>query len=409
MIPTEALPRLAAGSRLKLLDGFRVVDLTTSIAGPYATMLLGDLGAEIIKVERPGSGDDARQWQPPSYAGQGLWYLSVNRNKKSVTLDFSKPEGRDILHGLIKRCDAIVTNQLPRVQLKLGIDVATVRSLRPDIVYVSITGFGLSGPRAERPCYDLIAEGHSGVMDLTGEIDYGPQKVGTPAADLLSGADAAMGCLAALLDRTRTGKGHVVEVSLVESMTRFMTPRIVSYLGSGELPRRSGARDSVISIYQTFQTADEPITLGLPNENIWRRFCEAVGRLDWAADPRFGSNAARVAVRAELAAAIQDILLTRPRQHWLDLFTAVQVPAGPINRIDQVTADQHLLDRGLFYAIPQGEAAIPQVGLGIRFDDQAAGYDLPPPALGQDTEAVLAELMGLGGDRIQALRKAGVI
>ncbi|UOK73315.1 CaiB/BaiF CoA transferase family protein [Ancylobacter polymorphus] len=409
MIPTESLPPLAAGSRLGLLRGTRVLDLTTSIAGPYATMLLGDFGAEVIKVERPNIGDDSRHWGPPSYAGHALWFLSVNRNKKSLTLDFSVEAGRRILHDLIRHCDVIVTNQLPRVQRKLGIDIETVRALRPDIVYVSISGFGMAGARSEWPCYDLIAEGYSGVMDLTGEPDSGPQKVGTPAADLLAGGDAAMGCLAALVDRARTGAGHVVEISLVESMTRFMTPRVVSYLGGGELPRRSGARDSVIAIYQVFMTEDDPITLGLPNENIWRRFCAAVERNDWLEEDKYKGNAARVSVRAELAGEIQKILLRKGRTHWLDLFSATQIPAGPINRVDQVVEDPELLARGLFYSMAVEDQRIPQVGLGMRFDDQVAGYDRVPPSLGQDTDAILTQLLGCEQDEITRLRAEGVL
>jgi len=272
-----------------------------------------------------------------------------------------------------------------------------------------VTGFGLSGARSERPCYDLIAEGYSGVMDLTGEFDYGPQKVGTPAADLLGGADAAMACLAALIDRRSTGRGHVIEISLVESMTRFMTPRIVSYLGSGEVPRRSGARDSVISIYQVFDTADDQITLGLPNENIWRRFCAAVGRPQWVAEERFKDNAARIGVRAELVALIQDILRANSRAHWLALFTREQIPAGPINRVDEVTADPELIARGMFYAIESRGNAIPQVGLGIRIDDAPAGCHSAPPALGQDTDTTLTQLLGLAPERIKDLRSRGVL
>jgi crotonobetainyl-CoA:carnitine CoA-transferase CaiB-like acyl-CoA transferase len=409
MIPSERLPKKPGGTGLDLLSGIRVIDLTTSLAGPYATMLLSDFGAEVIKVERPKVGDDSRHWKPPSYGGHSLWFLSVNRNKQSVTLDFSTDEGRAILHGMIKQADVLVTNHLPRAQKKLGIDVNTVRALRPDLVYVSITGFGLSGTRSERPCYDLIAEGYSGVMDLTGELDSGPQKVGTPAADLLGGSDAAMGCLAALLDRRVTGRGHTVEVSLVESMTRFLTPRIVSYLGSGEVPRRSGARDSVIAIYQVFDTADDPITLGLPNDNIWRRFCAAVGRPDWAADERFKDNARRVAVRAELVGLIQEILRGQPRTHWLDLFTREAIPAGPINRVDEVAADPELIERGMFYAIESEGKAIPQVGLGIRFDDKDAGYRFAPRALGEDTDAALQNLLGLTAEQIEDLRSRGVL
>lgn len=409
MIPAESLPRKPGNCTPHFLSGIRVIDLTTSLAGPYATMLLGDLGAEIIKIERPKVGDDSRHWAPPTYAGHALWYLSVNRNKKSVTLDYGQNEGRDCLYDLIRSSDVLVTNQLGRVQKKLGIDWESVRKIKPDLIFVSITGFGLEGTRSAYPCYDLIAEGYSGVMDLTGEAENAPQKVGTPAADLLGGADAALGCLAALIDRRASGRGHLVDISLVESMTRFMTPRIVSYLGSGEVPRRTGARDSVIAIYQVFETADNPITLGLPNDNIWRRFCKAIGRTDLGGDPRYSDNAARVKLRSQLVDEIQRILREKPRAYWLDLFVREQIPAGPINRIDEVTADPELQKRGLFYAIETDGYAIPQVGLGIRFDAQDAGSGTAPPALGQHTDDTLAGLLGLGPERLAQLRQKGVI
>lgn len=408
-LPLDALPRRGPGGRLGLLRGTRVLDLTTSLAGPYATMLLGDFGAEVIKVERPGTGDDARHWTPPAYAGHGLWYLSVNRNKRSIALDFSQPEGLALLRRLLERCDVLVTNQLPPVLKKLGVDYEAVRAVRPDIVYVSLTGFGLGGERQNDPCYDLIAEGYSGVMDLTGELAGDPQKVGTPAADLLAGSDAALGCLAALMDRARTGQGHFVEVSLVESMTRFLTPRIVSYLGSGEVPRRSGAKDSVIAIYQVFATADEPITLGLANDAIWRRFCAVAQRPDLAADASLATNAGRIARRRELVETIQDILRQQPRAHWLAACREQKVPAGPINRVDQVASDPELLARGFFYAMDDGTDPIPQVGLGIRFDGAPAGWERMPPALGADTAGVLTELAGLQPDEIASYRNSGVI
>lgn len=409
VLPVDQLPRQRPGGRLGLLRGVRVLDLTTSLAGPYATMLLGDFGAEVIKIERPGAGDDSRHWTPPSYAGQGLWYLSVNRNKRSVTLDFSRPEGLALLHRLIKNSDVVVTNQVPAVLCKLGVDFNAVQSVRSDIVYVSLTGFGVEGDRRNDPCYDLVAEGYSGVMDLTGELESDPQKVGTPAADLLGGGDAAMGCLAALLDRARTGQGHFVEVSLVESMTRFLTPRIVSYLGSGELPRRSGAKDSVIAIYQVFATADDPITIALPTDAIWRRFCAVLGRDDLAADVSYATNADRVARRKELVATIQAQLLSNSSQYWLSACRQQKVPAGPINRVDQVVRDEGLLARGLFFAMDTGPDPIPQVGLGIRFDHGASGYDCPPPQLGADTTTVMTEVVGLAAHEIDSYRKSGVL
>jgi len=408
-LPLHQLPLRAPGGRPQLLQGLRVLDLTTSLAGPYATMLLGDFGAEVIKIERPGAGDDSRQWTPPSYAGHGLWYLSVNRNKRSVTLDFTGPDGRALLRRLIERSDVLITNQLPAVLAKHGIDYESVKALRPDIVYVSLTGFGIGSSKQNDPCYDLIAEGYSGVMDLTGELANDPQKVGTPAADLLGGTDAAMGCLAALMDRSRTGKGHFVEVSLIESMTRFLTPRIVSYLGSGEVPRRSGAKDSVIAIYQVFATADDPITLGLPTDAIWRRFCGVIDRPDLAEDAGLATNAGRISRRQEVVDLIQQALKQKPRAHWLNACREKKVPAGPINRVDQVVGDQDLLDRGFFYAMDNGGQPIPQVGPGIRFDGEIPGYELPPPALGADTEAVLRELAGVQPADMDNYRTTGVI
>lgn len=408
-LPLEQLPRQLPGKRLSLLGGIRILDLTTSLAGPYATMLLGDLGAEVIKVERPQSGDDSRHWTPPSYAGHGLWFLSVNRNKRSVTLDFSVPEGLELLRRLIARSDVLITNQLPAVQSKLGIDIDSVKTIRQDIVHVSLTGFGLEGERCNDPCYDLIAEGYSGVMDLTGELSGDPQKIGTPAADLLAGADAAMGCLAALMDRTKTGRGHLVEVSLVNSMARFLSPRIVSYLGSGEVPRRSGAKDSVIAIYQVFSTSDEPMTLALPNDGIWRRFCDAVERQDLAEDVSLATNEGRILRRRDLVDEIQRLLVQKPRSYWLSLFRERKVPAGPINRVDEVVREKFLLENGFFYSMDDGVNLIPQVGIGIRFDGETPGYERPPPILGADTYSVLRNLAGLKLEDLEKYRQAGVI
>lgn len=239
MTVLNSLSKQSTGVGLSCLRGITVLDLTTSVAGPYATQLLADFGAEIIKVEKRATGDDSRAWGPPFLEGEALWYLSVNRNKHSVTLDASHTEGRALLHRLIPKVDIVVLNLVQRVQEKLGMDYETLKALNPSLVHVSITGFGLTGPRADLPCYDLIAEGYSGVMDLTGEADNPPQKVGTPAADLLAGQDAAMAALAAIYERKSTGRGCQIDVSMVASMVRFMTPRIVPYLGSGQAVKRS--------------------------------------------------------------------------------------------------------------------------------------------------------------------------
>ncbi len=409
MRPADTLSPPHSENTLSMLSGIRVLDLTTSIAGPYATQLLADLGATVVKVERPGRGDDARAWGPPFLEGESLWFLSVNRNKQSVTLDYSREAGLAILHKLVAVADVIVVNQVVRGQKKLHIDYATLKAINPKLIHVSITGFGLTGPNSDQPCYDLIAEGYSGVMDLTGEPGQDPQKVGTPAADLLAGADAALATLAALMGRSRTGCGHEIDVSMVESMTRFMTPRLVPYMGTGEVPRRSGGKDSVIAIYQTFSTADAPITLGLGNDSIWARFCEAVGRADMAADPRFLTNVGRRAARAEIVEQIQSILIQKPREHWLELFAKARIPAGPINRLDEVVQDRTLNERGLFFVAKRGDTALPQVGLGIRFDGNANTYRKAPPLLGEDTKDVLSSWLGLDESQFAELDKADVL
>lgn len=404
MIPAESLPE-PTGAPFALLEGVRILDLTTSVAGPYGTMLLADMGAEVIKVERPGAGDDSRAWGPPFLDGESLWYLAVNRNKRSVTIDLSSDAGRALLYDIARRCDAVVTNQVPRVQEKLKLDYASFKAVKPDIVFVSLTGFGLTGARRDLPCYDLIAEGYSGVMDVTGAPDSPPQKIGTAAADLLAGMDAAFACLAALYDRARTGRGHCVDVSLIESMTRFMGPRIASYLGSGEVPRRSGGTDSVIAIYQTFETADAPMTLGLGNDNIWKRFWRAVGEPEMAEDARYATNKQRRAARPELVARIAAILKEKPRAHWLALFEQAGVPAGPINRLDEIAADPELIKRGLFYRL--GKA--PQVGTGVQVDGAANAPRNAPPRLGADTDAVLREVAGKSDEEVARLRAQKVI
>lgn len=403
------VPVVLPGAGFSLLAGTRVLDLSTSVAGPYATMLLGDMGADVIKVERPGTGDDARAWGPPFVDDESLWYVSVNRNKRSITLDFSTSEGRKVLAALIKASDVVVVNQPPRVQKKLGIDVASCRALRPDVVHVSITGFGLEGARSDWTCYDLIAEGYSGVMDITGEPDGAPQKIGAPAADMLAGSDAAFAALAALFDRNRTGQGHMIDVSLVESMTRFLSCRIVPYLGSQEVPRRSGGKDSVIAIYQAFETADHPITLGLGNDAIWERFWTAVGGLDVGVQPRYGSNAKRREQRAEIVALIADILRKKPRDHWLALFSKSRVPAGPIYRVDEVVRDPGLRARGLFYTLDADGRRLPQVGTGFHLDGEANVARLPPPRLGSSTFDILRNLVKLDSSEIEALQRSGTI
>ncbi len=407
-IPADSLP-LKHGTGLDLLEGLVVIDLTGSVAGPYAGQLLGDLGATVIKVERPGGGDDCRAWGPPFLDDESLWFLSVNRNKLAVSLDVSAPLGHATLLKIVKKADIVLLNVVGRVQRKLGIDYATLSAANPALIHVSITGFGLTGERADLPCYDLIAEGYSGVMDMTGEPDGPPQKVGTPAADLLAGEDAALAAVAAVVRRLRVGKGAAIDISLVESMTRFMAPRLMPHLGSGEKMRRSGGRDSVIAIYQPFETADLPLTLGLGNDGIWRRFWEVLGDLEVADNPSYATNAQRRQHRADIVAMIASRLVERPRDEWLALFAAARVPAGPIYRLDEIGADAALRRRGFLYSLVRDGHRVPQVGLGIQFDGESEAVAHPPPRMGADNVAVLGNWLGLEATEIEALSCAGII
>ena len=407
-LPLHDLP-LRSAPALDLLAGVKVLDLTTSIAGPYAGQLLADLGACVVKVERPGAGDDARAWGPPFLHGESLWFLSVNRGKQSVTLDVNAPQGQELLHRLVGDCDVVLVNLVARAQRKLGLDSASLRRRNPRLIHVSVSGFGLQGERADLPCYDLIAEGYSGVMDLTGEADAPAQKVGTPAADLLAGSDAAMAVLAALLRRERDGKGCDIDVSMVESMSRFMAPRLMPFLGSGELSRRSGGRDSVIAVYQVFDTADAPMTLGLGNDAIWKRFWKAVGRPEVGEDPKFATNAQRRAGRDEIVTLIAEVLRHQPRAYWLELLAKERVPAGPIQRLDELAQDPALHEAGFIYRAEGPDGPIPQVGLGIRFDGRTEGTQAPPPKLGSHTDHVLRTWLGCEPEELDQLRAQRVI
>lgn len=391
------------------LSGTVVVDLTTSVAGPYATMLLADFGATVIKIERVGGGDDARHWGPPFLEGESLWFLAINRNKKSLALDITTAEGYAVLTDLVARADVVVTNQPADIQTKLKTDFKSLAALNDRLIHAAISGFGLEGHRASWTCYDLIAEGYSGVMDVTGAADSAPQKIGAPAADMLAGQDAAMSVMAALINRSNHTGPQQIDIALVESMTRFLTCRITPYLGSGEVPKRSGGTDSVIAIYQAFETADHPITLGLGTDGIFKRFWKAVGRPDYADNPDFHNNAERRRHRARIVTDIQDVLFDRTAAEWLEVFAAARVPAGPINSVADVAADRHLQDRGLFFELEEGGRRVPQVGLGIHADGRTAVPHALPPALGADTDAVLRDTLGYDADKIAALRGSKTI
>jgi crotonobetainyl-CoA:carnitine CoA-transferase CaiB-like acyl-CoA transferase len=408
-IPSNSLPAKDDSPRLDFLEGVVVLELASSVAAPFATQLLADLGATVIKIEQPGQGDDCRSWGPPFIDDESLWFISVNRNKSSVTLNYSHPAGYKVLTGLIEKADVVLLNQVPRVQEKLKVDYEQLKAINPAIIHASITGFGLQGSRCNMPCYDLIAEGYSGVMDMTGELGGPPQKIGTPAADLLAGEDAALAILAALFRKSRRQIGCQIDVSLVESMTRFMSPRLVPYLGSGEPMTRSGATDSVIAIYQVFNTLDLPLTLGLGNNNIWSRFWEAVGEKEVVASDVYSTNARRREKRSELVEKISDVLKDKSRDQWLQIFSDHRVPAGPVYSLAEVAKDAEHRKNGFLYQIERNGFHLPQVGMGIRFDGASEGCYQAPPRLGEHTRAVLTDYLAMDAQEIERLEDENIV
>jgi len=388
------------------LRGVRVIDLSTSYAGPTATMYLGDLGAEVIKVERPG-GDDARAWGPPFLDGESAWFLAANRNKRSVCLDIRQPAGRALLDRLLADADVLVLTLNPAKLDRLGLTPAAVRAAHPRLIYCAISGFGLTGPHAERPGYDVIAQARSGLMSVTGTLGGDPQRVSTALSDIAAGTNAALAICAALLRQRRDGRGELIDVALLEADLALMAPRIASFLAGEPEPRPSGATDSVLAVYQTFETADRPLVLAVGNDAMWRRLCAALELQELAGDARYATNAARREHRDALCAALQARLRERPAEYWLAALEAAAVPCEAVRYLGEVTRDPQIVARG---------AIAPNVHpRGGEFEAVRAPFVLgdaelphePPPALGAHTLEVLREA-GVEEDELTAILEEGV-
>lgn len=390
------------------LAGVRVVDLSTSYAGPTATMYLADLGADVIKVERPGHGDDARGWGPPFVGEFSAWFDSANRNKRSVALDLRADAGSEVLHDLLDRADVLVTNVSPGKLASLGLDPDDVRERHPRLVYCALSGFGLTGPDAALAGYDLVAQARSGLMSVTGERGGTPQRVSTALSDVVSGMVAALAIVASLRRLERCGQGEVVDVSLLDADLALMAPRIASYLAGEPEPRPSGGTDSVLAVYQVFETADGALVLAIGNDAIWRRFCPLVGLAELADDPRLATNAGRRAHREEVLGRVAERLARDTAQAWLDRFAAAGIPAAPVQSLSQVVADRQVMAREAVLTMRRDDHDVHAVRSPWRLASQPAVPARPAPVLGADTVPVLREC-GMSEERIARLLAERVV
>ncbi|MGO3541541.1 MAG: CaiB/BaiF CoA transferase family protein [Pseudomonas helleri] len=403
------------------LSHLRVLDLSRVLAGPWAGQILADLGAEVIKVERPGNGDDTRAWGPPflkdaygESTGEAAYYLSANRNKRSVTIDFTKPEGQRLVRELAAKSDILIENFKVGGLEAYGLDYASLKEVNPQLIYCSITGFGQTGPYAKRAGYDFMIQGLGGLMSLTGrpegEEGAGPVKVGVALTDILTGLYATVAILAALAHRQHDGGGQHIDMALLDVQVACLANQAMNYLTTGVSPKRLGNAHPNIVPYQDFPTADGDFILTVGNDSQFRKFAEVAGQPGWADDPRFASNKQRVANRAVLVPLIRQATVFKTTAQWVEQLEAVGVPCGPINELAQVFADPQVQARGLAFELPHALAGlVPQVGSPIRLSETPVEYRRAPPLLGEHTQEVLARVLGVATVDLELLRHSGVL
>lgn len=392
------------------LEGITVLDLSRVLSGPYCTMQLADMGARVIKIERPGLGDDTRAWGPPFVNGESAYFLSINRNKESLTLNFKHPEGRRLLDELIARADVLVENFRPGTLDELGLGYETLRAKHPRLIYTSISGFGHSGPLRERAGYDAVLQGEAGIMSLTGPRDACGYKVGVAIADLAAGLFAAQGTLLALYARERTGRGQQVDIAMLDSVAALLTYQAGIYFVTGAPPERHGNAHPTVAPYETFQAADGEVVLAAGNDELWRRFCRVAGLDAYAGDPRFATNRDRVRNYGALRPIVADTFSKRTRAEWLEVLNDAGIPAGPVRNLQEVLTDEQLLTREMVQVLQHSSAGPVQVlGVPVKLSATPGAVRRPPPALGEHTQEILTGDLGLAASQITEMRAAGVI
>ena len=377
------------------LDGVLVIDLTRVLSGPYCTMMLADMGARVIKIEQPGKGDDTRAWGPPFVGGESAYFLSINRNKESLALNVKEPRGRELLDRLLGRADVLVENFRPGTMARLGLDHATVSARFPRVVYCSISGFGQSGPRRQQPGYDAVMQAEGGLMSITGEADGPPYRLGVAISDIVTGMFAAQGITLALLARERTGRGQLVDISMLDSTAALLTYQAAICFATGKPPVRMGNRHPTIVPYETFEGSDGAFVLAVGNDEQWRRFCTTAGLDSLANDARFTTNRDRVAHYGQLKPLLETHLRTRPREEWIRILTAAGIPCGSVRDVGEVLQDPQVVAREMIQTVQHSTlGAIDVLGTPIKLSETPGGVRQAPPALGEHTDAILREFGG---------------
>lgn len=399
-----------------LLDGIRIIDLTRVLAGPYCTMMLGDLGADVIKIEMPGRGDDTRHWGPPftqtsdGRRGEAAYFLSANRNKRSLTLNLKSEKGLAILKDLIRQGDVLVENFRSGTLEKWGLDYDALQALRPGLIYCSITGYGADGPYKDRAGYDFMVQAMAGFMSVTGPTDGGPVRAGVAIADLATGMFASSAILAALFARERSGEGQRIDMALLDSQIALMSYVACNYLVSGELPQRFGNGHPNIVPYQDFKARDQYFAFACGNDGQWVKFCTAVDHPEWAEDERFATNAARVKNRAQVIALLSDLFAAKDAADWMAMCDEIGIPSAPINNIAQVFENEQVKARQTHLEVPHPTAGtVPQVRSPLKIPTTPTAVRYPPPLLGQHTDEILQSLLGLDETAVAGLRKDNIV
>ena len=392
------------------LEGIRVVDLTRILAGPYCTMMLGDMGAEVIKIEHPRGGDDTRGWGPPFLNGVSTYFISINRNKKSLTLNLKDERGKELLRDLIRSGDVVVENFRPGTLDKLGFSWEEIHRINPAVVFASLSGFGQTGPRKDEPGFDVVIQGEGGIMSITGEPDGPPSKFGASIADITAGMLAAQGVLLSLYHREKTGVGQMVDVGMLDGQVALLTYHANNYFGTGKLPPRRGNKHPSITPYEMYECRDGYFNLGVGNDSLWRSFCDAMGLGDIKEDPKFAINKDRVDNRLELQEILDAFFAEKTVGETLETLRKAGIPCGPINNLEQVLNEPQILAREMVVDVDVPVAGPTKVtGVPIKLSATPGAVRTPPPTLGQHTEEVLESVLGMDEAQRNALREDGVV